>query len=87
MQRNYGDMVKSPLSHDNVFSNIYIYLYVSDQSVLIGSEDILNNNSQLKCVIEQELEVRSLNHPYSLKTRSSQCHYVMTPCAFGFEAI
>ena len=87
MQRNYGDMVQSPLSHDNVFSNIYIYLYVSDQSVLIGSEDILNNNSQLKCVIEQELEVRSLNHPYSLKTRSSQCHYVMTPCAFGFEAI
>ena len=24
----------------------------------------------------QELEVRSLNHPYSLKTKSSQCHYV-----------
>ena len=35
----------------------------------------------------QELEVRSLNHPYSLKTKSSQCHYVMTPWAFGFEAI
>ena len=27
----------------------------------------------------QELEVRSLNHSYSLKTKSSQCHYVMTP--------
>ena len=25
----------------------------------------------------QELEVRSLNHPYSLKTKSSQCHYVV----------
>ena len=32
----------------------------------------------------QELEVRSLNHPYSLKTKSSQCHYVMTPRSFGF---
>ena len=27
----------------------------------------------------QELEVRSLNHPYSLKTKSSQCQYVVTP--------
>ena len=26
----------------------------------------------------QELEVRSLNPPYSLKSKSSQCHYVMT---------
>ena len=25
----------------------------------------------------QELEVRSLNYPYSLKTKSSQCHYVV----------
>ena len=25
----------------------------------------------------QELEVWSLNHPYSLKTKSSQCHYVV----------
>ena len=25
----------------------------------------------------QELEVRSLNHPYSIKTKSSQCHYVV----------
>ena len=25
----------------------------------------------------QELEVRSLNHLYSLKTESSQCHYVV----------
>ena len=25
----------------------------------------------------QELEVRSLNHPYSLKTKSSRCHYVV----------
>ena len=28
-------------------------------------------------VCPQELEVRSLNHPYSLKTKSSQCHYVV----------
>ena len=38
-------------------------------------------------LISQELEVRSLNHPYSLKTKSSQCHYVITLWAFGFEAI
>ena len=25
----------------------------------------------------QQLEVLSLNHPYSLKTNSSQCHYVV----------
>ena len=31
----------------------------------------------LQCVNAQELEVRSLNHPYSLKTQSSQCHYVV----------
>ena len=29
------------------------------------------------CVQPKELEVRSLNHPYSLKTKSSQCHYVV----------
>ena len=29
-------------------------------------------------VTAQELEVRSLYHPYSLKTKSSRCHYVMT---------
>ena len=36
--------------------------------------------------VPQELEVRSLNHTYSLKTKSSRCHYyyVMTPWAFGF---
>ena len=34
----------------------------------------------------QELEVRSLNHPYSLKTQSSQCHYVvMTRSETKFE--
>ena len=31
----------------------------------------------MSCDIPQELEVRSLNHPYSLKTKSSQCHYVV----------
>ena len=35
----------------------------------------------------QELEARSLYHIYSLKTKSSQCHYVMTLWTFGFEAI
>ena len=35
----------------------------------------------------QELEVRSLNHPYSLKTKSSQCHYVvMTRSETKFQA-
>ena len=35
----------------------------------------------------QELEVRSLNHPYSLKTKSSQCHYVvMTRNETKFQA-
>ena len=28
-------------------------------------------------VTPQELEVRSLNRPYSLKTKSSQCHYIV----------
>ena len=28
-------------------------------------------------VMSQELEVRSFNHPYSLKTKSPQCHYVV----------
>ena len=34
----------------------------------------------LQCVIviPQELEVLSLSHLYSLKTKISQCHYVMT---------
>ena len=30
-----------------------------------------------KIHVSRELEVRSLNHPYSLKTKSSQCHYVV----------
>ena len=35
----------------------------------------------------QELEVRSLNHPYSLQTKSSQCHYVvMTRSETKFQA-
>ena len=35
----------------------------------------------------QELEVRSLNHPYSLKTKNSQCHYVvMTRSETKFQA-
>ena len=35
----------------------------------------------------QELEVLSLNHLYSLKTKSSQCHYVvMTRSETKFQA-
>ena len=35
----------------------------------------------------RELEVRSLNHPYSLQTKSSQCHYVvMTRSETKFQA-
>ena len=38
-------------------------------------------------VAPQELEVRSLNHPYSLKTKSSLCHYVvMTRSETKFQA-
>ena len=38
-------------------------------------------------VMSQELEARSLNHPYSLKTKSSQCHYVvMTRSETKFQA-
>ena len=48
--------------------------------ITLGPDQILH-------VYSQELEVRSLNHSYSLKTKSSQCHYVMTLWAFGFEAI
>ena len=35
----------------------------------------------------QELEIWSLYHLNSLKTKSSQCHFVMALWAFGFEAI
>ena len=45
--------------------------------------------SVYKCILHrsQELEVRSLNHPYSLKTKSSQCHYVvMTRSETKFQA-
>ena len=35
----------------------------------------------------QDLEVRSFNHPCSLKTKSSQCHYVvMTRSETKFQA-
>ena len=38
-------------------------------------------------IIPQELEVRSLNHPYSLETKISQCHYVvMTRSETKFQA-
>ena len=48
--------------------------------------NLKENSSIIVCyvivIIPKELEVRSLNHPYSLKIKSSQCHYVMR-----FEAI
>ena len=34
--------------------------------------------SRKTLVYTQELEVLSLSHLYSLKTKISQCHYVMT---------
>ena len=50
-----------------------------------------------RTVITKEIEDRSLYHLYNFKTKSSQCHYVMTLCgyksdvmtlrAFGFEAL
>ena len=45
------------------------------------------DSSKVVSVIAQELEVRSLSHPYSLKTKSSQCHYVvMTRSETKFQA-
>ena len=45
---------------------------------LLKSEKNLPRNRILpKSVYAQELEVRSLNRPYSLKIKSSQCHYVV----------
>ena len=51
---------------------------LKENVILINAfEDVNRKDSQLHP--PQELEVRSLNHPYSLKTKSSQCHYVVTP--------
>ena len=44
------------------------------------------DHAKFQWITAQELEVRSLNHPYSLKTKSSQCHYVVILWAFVFEA-
>ena len=38
----------------------------------------MESKSIIYSIIPQELEVLFLNYPYSLKTKSSQCHYVMT---------
>ena len=49
-----------------------VYIHILARSLLLAS---------------QELEVRSLTHPYSLKTKSSQCHYVvMTRSETKFQA-
>ena len=37
-----------------------------------------NKDNKDRPIKAQELEVLPLNYPYSLKTKSSQCHYVMT---------
>ena len=51
------------------------------------SHDLAHAYGQKSLMIAQELEVRSLNHPYSLKTKSSQCHYVvMTRSETKFQA-
>ena len=43
--------------------------------------------TECKRIRTQELEVRSLNHPYRLKTKRSQCHYVvMTRSETKFQA-
>ena len=45
------------------------------------------NRDGRSLVEPQELEVRSLNHPYSLKSKSSQCRYVvMTRSETKFQA-
>ena len=54
---------------------------IGGDSVVVGLRFVCSNlkieDLRDKLIIPQELEVRSLNHPYSLKTKSSQCHYVV----------
>ena len=42
-----------------------------------GRFSVISKISNLLMIIPQELEVRSLYHLYSLKTKSSRCHYVV----------
>ena len=52
-------------THHHIFALILQTVYVIEK-LLAGF------NVQLRA---QELEVRSFNHPYNLKTKGSQCHY------------
>ena len=52
--------------------------------VLPGTKGLIY---KMLLLLPQELEVRSLNHPYNLKTKSSQCHnVVMTRSETKFQA-
>ena len=52
---------QEPLSHDNVFP-IYIYLYVSDQSVFFGSE-LMGRSTANNYVFKDGLSDLGLNLP------------------------
>ena len=61
----------------------FLQLYQKCVNVISELQHEIFNN--VECA--QELEVRSVNHPYSLKTKSSQCHYVvMTRNETKFQA-
>ena len=52
----------------------------SEKSKVIGVLDYFKGHSKEgngTCIQPQELEVRSLYHLYTLKTKSSRCHYVV----------
>ena len=53
--------------------SILVFLLKSEKNLPHGED----NRILPKSVYAQELEVRSLNRPYSLKIKSSQCHYVV----------
>ena len=66
-------------------SRLHLRLQNSCKAPAISSRHDAGRNSMR--IISQEIEVRSLNHPYSLKTKSSQCHYVeMTRSEHKFQA-
>ena len=45
--------------------------------MVVDGQQISRSRPERGTVLSQELEVRSLYHIYSLKTKSSQCHYVV----------
>ena len=72
----------------NTISKVFRYLCLSKTIVkLLKTQiNVITKPRLIMKLPPHELEVQSLYHLYSLKTKRPQCHYVMTLCAFGFEA-